>query len=541
MKHKPSSKRGVVVLIAVLGISAILGGLFGPTLRARASSNSDTQLQDSVKSFTRVLSVVQRNYADPVDTDKVIYDGAIPGMLHVLDPHSNFFDPKQYALFKEEQTGKYYGVGMTISQRDNQTVVLAPFVGSPAYKAGIRPGDIVLKVEGKSCDGLTGTEVADMLKGPKGTVVHISLGREGWDKPIEVTVTRDEISRPAVEFFTMLKPGIGYVRLVSFSETTDSDVAEALKQLDYPKLDGLVFDLRNNGGGLLSQAVGLADMFLDKNEIVVSHRGRSSPERRYYAVRGNQGIDVPIVVLINGQSASASEIVAGAIQDHDRGLVVGENSFGKGLVQTQLPLSEDTALLLTTARYYTPSGRLIQRDYKNVSLYDYHYNPQRPKQPEVKLTDSGRQVFGQGGITPDDFVAAPKQDDFQLSLYRRGVFYATPQGVGDFTRFYLSAKPDVTKDFVANDEVINEFRKYLDKQHIKYTEPEIQENLTWLKLQIKREVFTSVFGLNDGFKIALQDDPQLEKAVELIPQSRALYQNARKIVAERQAGQSSHP
>jgi carboxyl-terminal processing protease len=541
MKHKPSSKRGVVVLIAVLGISAILGGLFGPTLRARASSNSDSQIQDSVKSFTRVLSVVQRNYADPVDTDKVIYDGAIPGMLHVLDPHSNFFDPKQYALFKEEQQGKYYGVGMTISQRDNQTVVLAPFVGSPAYKAGIRPGDIVLKVEGKSCDGLTGTEVAQMLKGPKGTVVHISLGREGWDKPIEVTVTRDEIYRPAVEFFTMLKPGIGYVRLISFSETTDSDVAEALKQLDYPKLDGLVFDLRNNGGGLLNQAVGLADMFLDKNEIVVSHRGRSSPNRPYYAVRGNQGIEVPVVMLINGQSASASEIVAGAIQDHDRGLVVGENSFGKGLVQTQLPLSEDTALLLTTARYYTPSGRLIQRDYKNVSLYDYHYNPQRPKQPEVKLTDSGRQVFGQGGITPDDFVAAPKQDDFQLSLYRRGVFYATPQGVGDFTRFYLSAKPDVTKDFVANDEVINEFRKYLDKQHIKYTEPEIQDNLTWLKLQIKREVFTSVFGLNDGFKVALQDDPQLEKAVELIPQARALYQNARKIVAERQSSQTSHP
>jgi len=541
MNHKPSSKRGIVVLIAVLGISAVLGGLFGPTLRARASNNSDTQLQDSVKSFTRVLSVVERNYADPVDTDKVIYDGAIPGMLHVLDPHSNFFDPKQYALFKEEQQGKYYGVGMTISQRDNQTVVLAPFVGSPAYKAGIRPGDIVLKVEGKSCDGLTGTEVAEMLKGPKGTVVHISLGREGWDKPIEVTVTRDEIYRPAVEFYTMLKPGIGYVRLVSFSETTDSDVAEALKQLDYPKLDGLVFDLRNNGGGLLSQAVGLADIFLDKNEIVVSHRGRSSPERRYYAVRGNQGIDVPVVVLINGQSASASEIVAGAIQDHDRGLVVGENSFGKGLVQTQLPLSEDTALLLTTARYYTPSGRLIQRDYKNVSLYDYHYNPQRPKQPEVKLTDSGRQVFGQGGITPDDFVAAPKQDDFQLSLYRRGVFYATPQGVGDFTRFYLSAKPEITKDFVVNDAVVNDFRGYLDKQHIKYTEPEIQENLTWLKLQIKREVFTSVFGLNDGFKVALQDDPQLEKAVELIPQSRALYQNARKIVAERQAGQTSHP
>src|ERR1700734_1353741 len=266
----------------------------------------------------------------------------------------------------------------------------------------------------------------------------------------------------------MVRPGIGYVRLVSFSETTDSDVADALKQLDFPKLDGLILDLRNNGGGLLSQAVGLSDLFLGKNEIVVSHRGRSSPERRYYAVRGNQGIEVPLIVLVNGQSASASEIVSGAIQDHDRGLIVGEVSFGKGLVQTQFPLNEDTALLLTTARYYTPSGRLIQRDYKNVSLYDYHYNPQRPKQPEVKLTDSGRQVCGQGGITPDDFVAAPKQDDFQQALYRRGVFYLTPQGVGDFTRHYLGAKPDVTKDFVVNEEVINQLRQYLVAQHIRY-------------------------------------------------------------------------
>src|SRR5580700_10204978 len=252
-QEKGSSTRGMVLLGLVLAVSALLGGLYGPAASATASNSDD--MQDSVKSFTRVLSVVERNYADPVDTDKAIYDGAIPGMLHVLDPHSNFFDPKQYALFREEQEGKYYGVGMVVAQHENQTVVQSPFPNSPAYKAGIRPGDIVMKVEGKSCDGLTGTEVADMLKGPKGTVVHISLGREGWDKPIEVTVTRDEIYRPAVEFYTMLKPGIGYVRLISFSETTDSDVAEALKQLDYPKLDGLVFDLRNNGGGLLNQAV----------------------------------------------------------------------------------------------------------------------------------------------------------------------------------------------------------------------------------------------------------------------------------------------
>jgi carboxyl-terminal processing protease len=539
MESMGSSRRGVVLLVVVLGISAVLGGLYGPSVRATAAGQND--MQDSVKSFTHVLSVVQRNYAEPVDTDKVIYDGAIPGMLRVLDPHSNFFDPKQYALFKEEQQGKYYGVGMTVQQRENQTVVLAPFVGSPAYKAGIRPGDIILKVDGKSCDGLTTTEVADMLKGAKGTVVHISLGREGWEKPIEVTVTRDEIPRPGVEYFTMVKPGIGYVRVSTFNETTDSDLSEALRQLDVSKLDGLIIDLRNNGGGLLNQAVGMADMFLDKNEIVVSHRGRASQERRYYAVRGNQGIEVPVIVLINGQSASASEIVSGAIQDHDRGLIVGEVSFGKGLVQTQFPLSEDTALLLTTARYYTPSGRLIQRDYKNVSLYDYHYNPQPPTKPEVKLTDSGRQVFGGGGITPDDVVAAPKPDDFQQMLYRRGVFYSQQQGVGDFTRYYLGEKPDITKDFVVNDAVVTDFRKYLDKQKIKYTDADIQANIVWLKWQIKREVFTSYFGLNDGYKVELQDDVQLEKAIDLIPQAKALYQNARKILAEREAGQVSQP
>ena len=539
MESTGSSRRGVVVLIVVLAVSAVLGGLYGPSVRATAAGQND--MQESVKSFTRVLSVVERSYAEPVDTDKVIYDGAIPGMLRVLDPHSNFFDPKQYALFKEEQQGKYYGVGMTVQQRENQTVVLAPFVGSPAYKAGIRPGDIIQKVDGKSCDGLTTTEVADMLKGAKGTVVHISLGREGWEKPIEVTVTRDEIPRPGVEYFTMAKPGIGYVRVSTFNETTDSDLADALRQLDVSKLDGLIIDLRNNGGGLLNQAVGMADMFLDKNEIVVSHRGRASQNRPYYAIRGNQGIEVPVIVLINGQSASASEIVSGAIQDHDRGLIVGETSFGKGLVQTQFPLSEDTALLLTTARYYTPSGRLIQRDYKNVSLYDYHYNPQPPTKPEVKLTDSGRQVFGGGGITPDDIVAAPKPDDFQQMLYRRGVFYLQQQGVGDFTRFYLGEKPDITKDFVVNDAVLAQFRKYLDQQKIKYSDADIQANINWLKWQIKREVFTAYFGLNDGYKVELQDDVQLEKAIELIPQAKALYQNARKILAERLAGQTSQP
>jgi carboxyl-terminal processing protease len=534
-KASESAGRGIVLLVLVLGVSAALGGFYGPAVRATsAGSPGSDDIQDSVKSFTRVLSVVQRNYADPVDTDKVIYDGAIPGMLHVLDPHSNFFDPKQYALFREEQEGKYYGVGMIVEQRDNQTVVQAPFMNSPAYKAGIRPGDIILKVDGKACTGLTTNEVADMLKGAKGTPVHISLGREGWDKPIDVTVVRDEIPRPGVEYSEMVKPGIGYVHVSTFNETTDDDLKAALQQLDVGKLDGLIIDLRGNGGGLLNQAVGMADMFLDKNELVVSHRGRSSPERPYYAVRGNQGVEVPLVVLVDNGSASASEIVSGAIQDHDRGLIVGQTTFGKGLVQTQFPLSENTALLLTTARYYTPSGRLIQRDYKNVTLYDYHYNPQRPRKPDVKLTDTGRQVFGEGGITPDVSVEEPKANDFQELLERRGVLYPLPSGVGDFARYYLGQKAQITKDFTVDDAVMAEFRKYLTQQHVPFTEDQIQQNAVWLKWEIKREVFTTVFGLNEGYRVQLENDPQLEKAVESIPQAKALYASARKIVAQRE-------
>lgn len=531
-----SSKRGIILLVFVLTISAILGGLYGPSVKAKGAGATD--VQESVKDFTRVLAIVQHNYAEPVDSEHVIYDGAIPGMLRVLDPHSNFFDPRQYALFREEQQGKYYGVGMQVAPRENHTVVVAPFVGSPAYKAGIRPGDIILKVDGKICDGLTTNEVADMLKGPKGTVVHITLGREGWDQPIDVTVTRDEIPRPGVEYFTLLRPGIGYARVSSFNETTDSDLQDALKQLNYSHLDGLILDLRGNPGGLLNEAVGMADVFLDKNQLVVSHHGRSSPERPYLALRGNQGIDVPLVVLINGQSASASEIVAGAVQDHDRGLIVGETSFGKGLVQTQFPLSEETALLLTTARYYTPSGRLIQRAYKDVSLYDYHYNPKPPKQPEVKLTDSGRQVFGGGGITPDVPIPTPKLDAFQETLLRRGAFFPFQQGVGDFTRYFLAEKPQITKDWAVDDAVMNEFRRYLDKEHIRFTEPDIQDNLTWLKLHIRREVFTSLFGLNEGYKVELQDDQQVQKAIAEIPEAKALYDNARKVLAQRQSNES---
>src|SRR6202451_1144872 len=452
-------RRGALLVIGVLVVSAVLGGIYGPAVRA--TSTDVNSLQDSVKSFTRVLSVVEKNYATPVDTDHAIYSGAIPGMLRVLDPHSSFFDPRAYANLREDQRGRYYGGGMTIVPRHNYTYVLAPMPGSPAFRAGIRPGDVIMAVDGKSTEGLSSSEVADMLKGPKGTVVHISMKRVGYTENLSFTVTRDEIPKHSVDLDFEFRPGIGYIKLSGFNETTDTELAMALKDLDATKLDGIVLDLRGNPGGLLNEAVAVSDMFLDKNQLIVSHHGRASAERRYYAVRGNRGVTIPLVVIVNGGSASASAIGIGASPDPDRGLVVGEQSFGKGLVQTVSGLSENTGLALTTARYYTPSGRLIQRDYKDVSLYDYLYNHKNPKPTEVKLTDSGRQVFGGGGITPDVLVSEPKPDPFQELLARRDVFFPYPGGVGDFTTHFLGSKPEITKDFVAADSAMKTFRAYL--------------------------------------------------------------------------------
>ncbi len=527
-------RRGALLVLGILAVCAAAGGVYGPPVRA--TSSDSTNLQDSVKSFTHVLAVVEKNYATPVDTDRAIYAGAIPGMLRVLDPHSSFFDARAYSNLREDQRGRYYGVGMTIVPRENYTYVLAPMMGSPAYRAGIRPGDIIEAVDDKSTRGLTSSEVADMLKGPKGTTVHITMKRVGYDQPLNFTVVRDEIPKHSVDIAFVIKPGIGYIKLSGFNETTDSELAAALKQIDAGSLEGLILDMRGNPGGLLNEAVAVSDMFLDKNQLIVSHHGRTSQERRYYAVRGNRGVTVPLVVLVNGGTASAAEIVSGAVQDHDRGLVVGEQSFGKGLVQTVSGLAENTGLALTTARYYTPSGRLIQRDYKDKSLYDYLYNHKNPAPTEVKLTDSGRQVTGGGGITPDVIVAEQKLNPFQELLIRRDVFFAYQGGVGGFTTYFLGSKPEITKDFVADDAVQKSLRVYLDREHVKYTETELAENLPWIMRQIKKEAFISVFGLNEGYKVSLDEDPQLQKAIDTLPQARALYVNARKIIAQRSAG-----
>jgi len=405
-------------------------------------------------------------------------------------------------------------------------IVIAPFVGTPAYRAGIRPGDVIIAVDGKPTDNLTTSEVAEMLKGPKGTTVRITILREGSDKPLDFSVVRDEIPRASVDLHFMIRPGVGYMHISGFNETTDTEVAQALQQ--FGDLKGLVLDLRQNPGGLLSEGVGVADKFLKKGQVIVSHHGRASAEKVYRASHGNGGKDYPLVVLVNRGTASAAEIVAGAIQDHDRGLVVGENTFGKGLVQTVYPLSENTGLALTTAKYYTPSGRLIQRDYTGLSLYDYYYNKgDADNGPhEVKLTDSGRTVYGGGGITPDVKVVTPKTNKFEDSLLQHYVFF-------NFAKHYLINR-HVSRSFEVDEQVMGEFRKFLDEQKVTYTEAELLENADWIKGNIKSELFISEFGQQEGLRVRAETDPQVLKALDLLPQAKALADNARKIVAERQ-------
>src|SRR6476659_200652 len=518
----------IIVTCGLLGSAA-----FSQRGNSAAVGASDNDVRDGLKQFSEVYNLVEQNYAEPVNPDKAIYNGAIPGMLHVLDPHSNFFDPKSYSLLREEQSGKYYGVGMQIAPRNNKIIVVAPFAGTPAYKAGLRPGDVIIAVDAKATDNMSVSDVADLLKGPKGTNVHISILREASEKPLEFNVIRDEIPRNSVDLKFMIRPGIGYMHVTAFNETTEQEVEDALQ--GFGELKGLVLDLRGNPGGLLNEGVGVADKFLKKGQVIVSHHGRNSPEKVYKATHGNSGKDYPIVVLVNRGTASAAEIVAGAIQDHDRGLIVGETTFGKGLVQTVYPLSENTGLALTTAKYYTPSMRLIQRDYANVSLYDYYFNRESEENEhnasrEVKLTDSGRTVYGGGGITPDVKIAAVKSNHFQDSLLQHYAFF-------NFAKHYaVTHKPG--KGFEVDDVVLQDFRKFLDEEKVAYTEAELLENDAWVRSSIKSEIFVDVFGQEEGLKVRAETDPQVTKALDLLPQAKQLAENARRIVAERGSG---HP
>ncbi|HXJ92216.1 MAG TPA: S41 family peptidase [Terriglobia bacterium] len=541
MKRIPGS---VWVIVAAVAAGSLAGEFYGPRVQATPVNGSDSEVQAQLKEFTRVYGVVEREYAESLDPNKAIYGmdvlgspvGAIPGMLRTLDPHSDFFGPRTFAQKQEEQAGRYFGVGMGIVARLDRSGKLSSLIpsvvpGSPAFKAGVRPGDFIRKVNGKSVEGLDTSRVANLIRGPKGTTVQISVERQGYEQPVEFSIVRDEIHNPTIEDAFLLKPGIAYVRITEFDETTDDELTAALKSLDADNLKGLVLDLRGNPGGLLDQAVDVSDHFLTKNQLIVYQYGRASRERRYLATRGNQRREYPMVVLVNRYTASAAEIVTGALQDHDRALVVGEPSFGKGLVQSVYLLSEHTGLALTTAHYYTPSGRLIQRDYQNVSLYDYYIRAEGNAAPhdQVRHTDGGREVFGGGGITPDIEVAPPTLNAVQQKL-------ADADAIYDFSQRYLGIHKTIPRDFQVTPEVVDGFNEYLASRNVRVSPAQVAENLDFLKQRLRNQLVQIVYGRDQESKLEAEGDPLVAKAVESMPQAAALLAHTKQYLASRQPG-----
>ena len=531
---KKTRSAAFVPLVIVLG--GLMAGLWGPGVAHTATGQSEGDLRGNVKSFASAYALIEENFADAIAPDKAIYQGAIPGMLRTLDPHSNFLDPEEYRQLQQNQRGQYYGVGMEVMMDGPRVVVVQAFPDSPAARAGLRRGDVIAAVDDHNVEGEDSGAVADRLKGPRGTQVKVGVRRYGAAKTVSFMVTRGEISPSVVDAF-WVRPGIACVTIKTFeAQSAGRDMEEDLLRLGEDNVNGMILDLRENRGGLLNEAVEVAGHFLRKEQTVVSHRGRSEPEQVFRAKTGNHGRQYPVVVLVNRNTASASEIVAGALQDHDRAWVMGENTFGKGLVQAQFPLSEDAALLLTIARYYTPSGRLIQRDYSNRSFFDYYYhNRQEDAQNsnDVKMTDSGRTVYGGGGITPDEKFPPQMLNAFQ----RRVVPFPQPGEFFHFGSVYFGAQtPHLPQGWSPDDAVVARFRDYLRQQGMIFTDAEFNENRAWVEDRLKYELYSRAFDKRSADRLLWANDPEVRQAVESLPRAHALLEQVKRAMMRRAAG-----
>jgi carboxyl-terminal processing protease len=528
-------KRGKAMKIRSSAYAALLAGaaivlapLYGPQIAARAATPVQDELDKNMKALTGAFSILEQNFADPVSSEKAIYSGAIPGMLRTLDPHSNFLEPNEYQDMQRKQRAQYYGIGMMITMDGSKVIAMEPFPGSPAWNADLRRGDTIVAVDGVDVTKKNSQDVADMLRGPKGTQVKVSVMREGATAPVVATVTRGGIETSLVDAF-WVKPGIAYLKVTSFeAQNVSRDVENALKDLDESKVNGLVLDLRENRGGLVTEAVSLAGRFLRDGQVVVSHRGRAEKEQVFKAKSNAAAQKYPIVVLVNGNSASASEIVSGALQDHDRALIMGETTFGKGLVQAQFPLGEGAALLLTIAHYYTPSGRLIQRDYTKKSFFDYYYAKRdTSNQDDVKPTDTGRKVFGGGGITPDEkYEAKP-------SLFQRRI--ANSSAIFRFASTYFGPKKaTLPKNWTPDQEVMSRFKDYLYSKNFPFTDAEFERDKKFVAEQLRDEFYMRAFDKKTSERAQIIDDPEVAKAVETLPKAESLMSEAIKTLARRQ-------
>jgi carboxyl-terminal processing protease len=516
-----------VAFIAIV-LSALAGGLFG----SRAFARQD-EVAQQYRVFTSALGAINREYVDDVASDRLIYS-AIDGMLHTLDPHSSFFDPRNYAQMRERQEGHYYGLGIQINSVDGDIKVVSIFEGSPAYKKGLRRGDILSRVrdaDGTDLDmkGWTTEQAVKKLKGPKGTVVNISIKRTGYDGLINMDVVRDEVNITTVRAAFMIDKETGYVKLDQFTETSDRELGDALQKLSANGMKRLVFDLRENPGGALDQAIRIANRFLPRGDRIVYTRGRvPNANQNYLATEQSDYTHLPIVTLVNRNSASASEIVSGALQDHDRALIVGETTFGKALVQSVYPISEGAGVAVTTGRYYTPSGRLIQRpwdgsfdEYLTYTLRDQTAQRQH-KAEDLKYTDAGRKVYSGGGIEPDKFVVGAGTEGFNPTRFGR-LLYARQEFANFADQFRAEGdtrlsdanknKKPIARGFDVTDAMLNDFKALLVARKVKMDEASFAKDDTFIRAMIHYEIDSALFSMEEARRNLIARDPQAQFAL----------------------------
>ena len=528
MRRYTHLRRTLIITIILLGVIAIW-------LQRNVVADIQTIAKQQIGKFFRVVQLVQYYYVENPDWDKAM-EGAISGMLSRLDPHSVYIEPKKVKQNKESFSGHYEGIGIEFDVIDGYITVISPIAGSPSERLGIRAGDKIVKINGKSAVGISREEVPKKLKGPKGTKVNVTIVREGLDEPIELTIVRDVIPIYTVTTYFMVDDSTGYIWVNRFAATTSQETQEALDKLVQRGARRLLLDLRGNPGGYLHEAVKMAGKFIPGHHLVVETRGRDNRvDEKFFSDQWRTGpvYDFPLIILIDRGSASASEIVSGAIQDYDRGLIVGTNSFGKGLVQKEFPLSDGSAVRITTAKYYTPSGRCIQRDYKGKKVRDYYseitdttwYSEDSLKNRPQFRTLGGRIVYGGGGIRPDvvikyrSYSRSPKLTN-KMNVKRLFFEYATR-----YANEHPELKTDVEtfqKKFQITQEILNEYKQFCIEKGIKVKEEDFQKDIQYISTRIKAEIARHFWEKDGYYYVILHSDNQFLEALKHFDEAKKL-------------------
>ncbi|MGH9469192.1 MAG: S41 family peptidase [Terriglobia bacterium] len=485
--------------------------LLASPLRAQSGIPNDPVTQQSLK-FARVYEALQRNYMGPLDADHLILEGAVRGMLSSLDPFSSFFDRDQFKTLQEETSGEALGFGSILYVQPGRITVIQTQQGSPSWRAGLGPGDQIVSVNGTRIQRLDLRGLVRVLEQARSHPVRLGVVRPGSASPQEIRMSPAEVKLPTVDVAFAYAPGIAYVHIASFEAKTPQELVEALKKLDASRLRGLILDLRNDPGGVLASALAVSSVFLKPGSVVLTVRGRSVSEKTFQAVEVPLRFTAPMIVLVNRNTASAAEVVSAALQDHDRAVIAGEPTFGKGVVESVSALSDGTGLALLTAEYFTPSGRCIQKALPGTALQ----NPiagiaaAGGSVPEAFHTDDGRPVSAGGGITPDVLAPSWQLDPWLSFLDQAGMF-------ASFSSEYLSYHGRIERDFEVTSSTLQEFRNFLTGQRIQTPEKYWERDQAYLKDHIKTALFNLAFGLDAGNQVQTRGDPLVKQAASLFP------------------------